>query len=100
MSIEPMEDVMQVPARLPLILTVALLVGTLAAVGLAGARTLAKRRAAALASDAAHRSVPKAPRAALPGATADVSIAADVIEGRPHGSPVPPGPAPSEASAP
>ncbi len=94
-----MEDVMQVPARLPLILTVALLVGTLAAVGIAGARTLAKRRAAALASDAAHRSVPKAPSAALPEATADVSMAADVIEGRPHGSPVPPGSAPSEGSA-
>jgi hypothetical protein len=90
---------MQVTTRLPLILTVALLVGTLAAVGMSGARMLAKRRAAALASGDAHRSVPKAPSAALPEATAEVSIAADVIEGRPHGSPVPSGPAPSEASA-
>ena len=77
---------MQVPRRLSLMLTVALLVGTLAASGTVGARMLAKRRAAALALGDAHRSVRPTPSAALPEASADASAATEVIEGRAHTS--------------
>jgi hypothetical protein len=82
---------MQVPTRLSLILTVALLVGTLAASGTVGARLLAKRRAAALASTDAHRREPRAPSAAPSEASAHASTAvqpasASVSETGAHGS--------------
>jgi hypothetical protein len=89
---------MQVPTRLSLILTVALLAGTLAASGTVGARLLAKRRAVALASADAHR---REPRAAPPEASVHASTASEPVEGGARGSTAapPPGTAPSEARA-
>ncbi len=92
---------MQVPTRLSLILTVALLVGTLAASGTVGARLVAKRRAAALASADAHRREPRAPSAAPPEASAHAATASEHLEGGASGSTAAPSPgtALSEARA-